>query len=324
MIRAGAFCVLLSALPLGAETLSLSPPIACDLEKDCHIQQYVDHDPGPGVTDFTCGSLSYDGHKGTDFALPSLARMQEGVDVLASAAGRVVAIRDGMADMPFTGSGDVDGKECGNGVLLRHEGGWETQYCHLQEGSVIVAKGQSVATGDVLGRVGLSGKTQFPHVHLSVRHNGAVIDPFAPTKPSATTCTPPIDLAAAPTLWAAPLAYEPGGLISLGFASAVPAYDAIKAGTAAAAVLPTAAPALVLWAHAYGSRPGDALALTIDAPDGPWFAIDVVLDKAQAQYFRAAGRKSRAPLPPGTWRGTVILLRDGQEIDRRETQITVQ
>ena len=54
--------------------------------------------------------------------------------------------------------------------------------------SIVVKKGQRVAMGAILGQVGLSGKTQFPHVHLSVRHNGTVVDPFDPD--SRDTCNP--------------------------------------------------------------------------------------------------------------------------------------
>ena len=308
----------LSALPAGAESFSLRPPLACDLQNDCFIQQYVDHDPAQTARDFTCGPLSYDGHKGTDFALPSLQRMAEGVDVLAAATGTVAAIRDGVSDVIFSGSGDVDGRECGNGVLLRHPGGWETQYCHMKEGSVIVAKGQQVEAGDVLGEVGLSGKTQFPHLHLSVRKNGKVIDPFAPE--GAPTC----GSAPSQTVWATPLLYEAGGLIDLGFATGVPEFSAIKAVTAALPEVPLDAPALVLWAYAYGSQSGDKLHLAITGPDGTWFENETTLEKGQAQFFRAGGKKSRTALPTGVWTGTASLLRNGSLLETRSVAITVR
>lgn len=317
MIRAAVALILASAQPIWAGAISLVPPIACDIAGDCHIQQYVDRDPGPGWRDFTCGGLAYDGHTGTDFALPSLARMAQGVDVLASAPGTVVALRDGMADGALVAGASVDGSECGNGVLIRHAGGWETQYCHLRQGSVTVTKGQSVAAGDVLGLVGMSGAAEFPHVHLAVRRDGAVVDPFAPA--ATDTCG-----ATGPTLWADPMAYEPGGLISLGFATAVPDYAAVTGGTAGADSLPPDAPALVLWAHGYGSRPGDVIRLIITGPEGRWFETDVTLDKAQAQYFRAAGRRARDGLPPGDWRGIAALLRDGQVIERRDVTLSVR
>ncbi len=106
----------------------------------------------------------------------------EGVDVIAAAAGKVAGIRDGIPDVRYgpDNADSVKGRECGKGVVLRHDDGWETQYCHLREGSVTVERGQQVMAGDILGEVGMSGRAQFPHVHLSVRRDGKVIDPFDP------------------------------------------------------------------------------------------------------------------------------------------------
>ncbi len=73
--------------------------------------------------------------------------------------------------------------------------------------------------------VGLSGRTQFPHVHLSLRKHGKVVDPFRPN----ATCGGLGD----DTLWADPPAYQPGGLLSAGLATGVPPYDAVKVGNAA-------------------------------------------------------------------------------------------
>ena len=46
-----------------------------------------------------------------------------------------------------------------------------------------------VEAGTVLGQIGLSGRTQFPHVHLSVRKDGKVVDPFDPD--GSVTCGEP-------------------------------------------------------------------------------------------------------------------------------------
>ena len=53
----------------------------------------------------------------------------------------------------------ISGKECGNGVVLVHDDGYQTQYCHLKKGSVAVKKGARVSEGDLLGFIGMSGKT---------------------------------------------------------------------------------------------------------------------------------------------------------------------
>lgn len=300
--------LLLSPVAAVADLLPLALPIDCTLGQSCYIQNLVDHDSGPGFGDFACGGLGYDGHTGTDFALPSLAAMETGVAVLAAAPGTVRAVRDGEPDIAQTGPGapDVGGKECGNGLVISHGDGWETQYCHLARGSVTVAPGDRVRIGTVLGRVGLSGQTQFPHLHIAVRKDGAVIDPFDPD--GAITCGD----ADPETLWSVPVAAPPGGLIAAGFSTGIPDYDAIKAGTAAAPRIARDAPALVLWGHAFGSRPGDRIEITITGPDGTEvFAHTEPLDRAQAQLFRAAGRRTPdGGWAPGPYTGTVRMLRD--------------
>lgn len=181
-IWAIAFAAAASPPAAARDPLLGGQPIDCRLGEDCFIQNYVDADGGPGgAADFTCGGLSYDGHKGTDFAVQSHAAALAGVSVLSAAPGVVKAVRDGVADhwraapMEFP----PDGQDCGNGLVIDHGGGWETQYCHLRAGSLAVQKGQRVAMGGaVLGQVGMSGRTEFPHLHLSIRKDGAIVDPF--------------------------------------------------------------------------------------------------------------------------------------------------
>jgi len=87
------------AAPVAAKDLSLTLPIDCVLGDTCYVQQFVDRNAGSAHSDYNCSTLTYDGHKGTDFALPSLAAMTAGVDVLASVSGVVAATRDDMPDI---------------------------------------------------------------------------------------------------------------------------------------------------------------------------------------------------------------------------------
>src|SRR3990170_2240552 len=77
----------------------------------------------------------------------SVAAAAKHVAVLASADGTVKGLRDGMDDILIDNltKETVKDRECGNGVVLDHGGGWETQYCHLLKGSVSVKKGDQVA-----------------------------------------------------------------------------------------------------------------------------------------------------------------------------------
>lgn len=299
------------AQPAGA--FELAWPAACVLGQTCHIQQYPDHDAGPGATDYTCGPLSYDAHDGTDIALPSRAAMKAGVQVLAAAPGVVKGIRDSVQDFVPK----VAGLECGNGVVIAHAGGWETQYCHMRQGSVLVRDGEKVDTGTPLGLIGQSGMADFPHVHLSVRHNGAKIDPFAP---DTSACSPTLGR----TLWLTPEFYEPGGFLAAGFTAAVPSFDAIRAGLTTDP-LPDTAPGLVLWAYAFGTRAGDQMTFTITGPEGQVLQETASLDKTQAQMFRAMGKKlTDAAWPRGPYHGSISLIRDGKQIDDAAAQVTIE
>lgn len=314
----GAF--LLLAAPVVAGSLVLSLPIDCELGKTCFVQHHVDRDPGPTVQDFQCGDLSYDGHKGTDFALVDQSDMARGVNVLASATGRVIGVRDGVTDRAYrrANAAASNGRECGNGVILRHPDGWQTQYCHMKSGSIRVKDGQTVAAGTILGQVGLSGRTQFPHVHLSVRKNGKVVDPYAPD--SSQTCG-----TTSPSLWESEVLYTPADLISIGFSDRVPSFTVIKNGTADQPILAADAKGLVLFAYIFGGRKGDILEMRITGPNGPFLNRDIPLEKDQAQLFRATGKRLKTPRwPAGSYSGAVRLMRGPSVLGERHVQMTIK
>lgn len=316
--------VILAVTPAFASPLPLSQPVDCTLGETCFIQNYVDADPGPGATDFTCGALSYDGHKGTDFALTSFAAMEAGVAVLASAPGVVRAVRDGMPDSGRDGTDPsvLRGQDCGNGVVIDHGRGWETQYCHMKQSSIAVATGDRVEAGTPLGEVGYSGRTQFPHLHLSVRNHDTIVDPF--NSSNSTRCnaedTPDDDL------WTDRIAYAPGGFIAVGMDTAVPSYDAVKSGEASHDSLPTASPALVGWVYLFGGRPGDEITITLTDPGGEVLHSHTsTLDRNQAQFFRAAGKHAPpAGWQSGDWTIAAKVIRDGAVLDTMSRSVRVE
>jgi hypothetical protein len=317
---AGAFWLATHA----AGALELALPLACAPGADCWVVRLVDHDPGPGFTDHRCGVLGSDGHDGTDFAIEDARRMAEGVAVLASAPGTVAGVRDGMPDQPPEGRlvHDFADRNCGNGVLLRHADGWETQYCHLRQGSVQVARGDTVAAGQPLGLVGMSGEANFPHVHLSVRHDGVGIDPFTGGRAdeacatiAASSWEPPLRF---------PLAYDEIPIAVVGLTDRLPDRDAIVAGRVAADSLSSASPALVGYALAYGLRTGDRLEIHITGPDGqPVSSAGFDLDQDAPRATRAAGRRRPAEgWPPGPYRVEAQVVR-GDRSFTRATSFTV-
>ncbi|MEM7439839.1 MAG: M23 family metallopeptidase [Pseudomonadota bacterium] len=321
MWRTGVFAVILAG-PVAAEDLNLATPIDCKLGETCFLQQFVDHDPGPGVRDFACGAASYDGHKGTDFRIDT-NDMRAGVDVLAPAAGRVRGMRDGMADSLTPAPGSIDGRECGNGLVIEHTDGWSSQLCHLKRGSVTVRQGERVIAGQVVGQVGLSGKTEFPHLHVTMRKNDKVVDPFAPDLAPGSCGT---GLGA--PLWSdtaiATEAERPTRVIATGFAEGAPDYRAVLDGTYDD-ILPVRAKPLVLWAVAINGQKGDQMDLVLTTPDGQILTPDGDgLDKNKAQFFRFFGKRApRGGWAKGTYGWSVTLTRDGVEIDRRAGEVQI-
>ncbi|WP_417517536.1 M23 family metallopeptidase [Minwuia sp.] len=312
-----------------AADISLGLPLRCEMNQECFIQQYVDVDPGPGAREHTCGPLTYDGHKGTDFRLRDLQMMRDGVEVVASAGGTVLGIRDGMQDIDVRelgGSAALKGRDCGNGVLLDHGDGWQTQYCHLRRGSVSVRKGQTVAKGDVLGLVGMSGAAAFPHVHLSVRRGKQVVDPYRGADAAAEACG-----ASFQDMWdqdvREAVAYRPGGIITIGLYGDTDLDSGkIREGRAHLGEISRNSPALLGWVSIYGIRQGDVVRTRINGPDGAVFFenTDKPHPKNQAQSFKWSGKRNRGRLTAGTYQLLVELIRDGKVIDAWQTSSIVR
>lgn len=316
LLRILAFAAACFLMPLAAQAgdFTLGLPIACTPGRDCWIANYFDRDSAPGVKDIGCGARTYDGHDGTDFALRDLKAMGAGVEVVAAASGRVKAARDGVTDVnvKIGGRQSVAGKECGNGVVVEHGGGWETQYCHMRKGSVAVRPGQEVAAGEKLGLVGLSGFTEFPHAHLTVRKDGVAVDPFDGHRADGTCGASDAPLWR-PELRAA-VVYEPMVLFASGLAGVVPSQAAGERGDLDGTDLSPLAPVLALWVRAFGIEPGDELTLRVTGPDGKAVLESTQkADKRQAAWFAFTARKrpSDGAWPKGAYRGEATLVRGG-------------
>lgn len=301
----------------------LSLPVACTPGATCWIANYADNDPGAGFRDYHCGALGYDGHDGTDFALRDEAAMKDGVAVVAAAPGTVRGVRDGMDDVGLRRASKetIAGRECGNGLVLTHADGWETQYCHMRKGSVAVRQGDRVERGQTLGLVGLSGNTEFPHLHLTVRHRGKAVDPFLGTTPYGACQI------GARSLWDTDarkaLAYQPIAIYNAGFSGTAPDADAIRRGERAAPSRDGAA--LVLWADIFGVEPGDRIDRRIVGPDGTALLEEShTIEKRFIRWFGFAGKRTPAgSWAPGPYTGEIAVTR-GSLVVRREEAVDLR
>ena len=65
----------------------------------------------------------------------------------------------------------------GNVVYVDHGGGLTSAYLHLSR--QLVAEGDTVQRGQVIGRVGATGRVTGPHLHLIVRYGRVTVDPLS-------------------------------------------------------------------------------------------------------------------------------------------------
>lgn len=314
----------LTSAQSAGNNFKLALPIDCTLGKDCYIMHYLDRDPSSAAVDFACGQLTYDTHNGTDFAIPDERAMAKGVAVKAVASGKVLRVRDGVPDIRVADQTDksrVQGIECGNGVIIDHGNGWQSQYCHLRQGSIAIKPNTSVGSGAVLGMVGESGLASFPHVHLTVRYQNKVVDPFVGTG-NTQGCN-----VVRQSLWQQPLEYVPTGLIRTGFATKQPEMAEIWQGQFAETTLGTNNPALLFWVQAFGVRQGDEEQFRLLAPDGK----AIVNSKQQLKSTNRVrlsyvGKKNSAsqPLVPGVWRGEYRLVRGNKVLIESIRQVQLR
>jgi murein DD-endopeptidase MepM/ murein hydrolase activator NlpD len=134
------------------------------------------------------GGVQYDGHDGNDYVFPD---QPIGTPILAAADGVAYA-----------------STHRGNGVWIRHAGGYETVYWHLDRfapvftGLIDSGKGVSVRAGDQLGTSGRSGFVAgTPHLHFEVRYRGKQVDPYGWFGPGPDPCPAYAGCAASTWLW---------------------------------------------------------------------------------------------------------------------------
>jgi murein DD-endopeptidase MepM/ murein hydrolase activator NlpD len=94
-----------------------------------------------------------------------------GEDIGAPLGADVAATNDGIVRIT------VDHIFSGKGVFVDHGLGFYTMYFHLSE--ILVKDGDLVTAGQIIGKVGATGRATGPHLHWGVKLNGARVNPYA-------------------------------------------------------------------------------------------------------------------------------------------------
>lgn len=113
--------------------------------------------PVTGTITSDFGNRGHRMHDGIDIAAP------RGTPVRAAAAGEVV-----YSDNRLSGYGRL--------IIIRHTGDLFTAYAHNQRN--LVARGDKVKQGEIIARVGQTGRASGPHLHFEVRRGPTPVNPL--------------------------------------------------------------------------------------------------------------------------------------------------
>ncbi len=262
--------------------------------KDWFIVNYMDQDTNAGqIADYQCGTLTYDGHWGTDFVIRDFSQMDSGVYILAAADGRVYFTKDGEFDR----SKQQDTGGYGNFISINHGDSLYTLYAHLKKNSLRVGVGDSVTQGQRIAQVGSSGKTTDPHLHFEVYKNGLIIDPFGrlcsgePDVPAMIVFLPQYDN---------DLQY-----ISSNVASGILGLDSVRENPHQS-YFTTRDSFITYWVHGSSIGGGNVLRTDWYQPSGAlWFShLDTLNENYRYWYFYTYinGPAVQASMPLGTWK----------------------
>ncbi|OUR78479.1 hypothetical protein A9Q83_07560 [Alphaproteobacteria bacterium 46_93_T64] len=305
----------------GARVPVLDLPLKCTIGVDCFLQHFMDAKPGKAAADYTCGSLSYNNHRGTDIRIQTLAQMEKGVPVIAAEEGTVTGIRRGVKDQYYSDYSKKKKKEIyniglGNVVVLDHGGKWTTFYAHMQKGSIKVYKGQRVQKGEVLGYVGMSGLTDFPHLHFELRHKNKRIDPFTGLEKNEKCGN------FKKNYWSdnisSQLTYTPTFFVNIGFSETRPSGRRdLETGKKNQDEFGPMAPTLFFWSYYIGSRKGDKISLKLFDPAGKIIGKHITKPMGKHQISRnlfIGVKKPATGWKNGIYRGEVAILRGDERL----------
>ena len=101
----------------------------------------------------------------------NVKKMHEGIDFSCATGTNVRATGEGIVIET-----NRSNRGYGNEVIINHGFGYTTHYAHLSK--ILVKVGQKVKRGEIIGKVGSTGKSVGPHLHYEVRKNNRPLNPI--------------------------------------------------------------------------------------------------------------------------------------------------
>ncbi|HKR99232.1 MAG TPA: peptidoglycan DD-metalloendopeptidase family protein [Candidatus Dormibacteraeota bacterium] len=127
-------------------------------------------DDGPITQGFGCTQYTFEPY---DASCPPPHHFHNGLDIAGPCGHAIWAADSGIAYIePYQAYG------FGNFVIIVHGNGWQTLYGHMAS-FAIHGGGQTVSRGQVIGYEGSTGNSTGCHLHFSVNHDNAWVNPLA-------------------------------------------------------------------------------------------------------------------------------------------------
>jgi hypothetical protein len=297
------------------QSFQLQFPVKCTINKDCWVLNYVDDDSTSNWHDYKNGRQTYDGHTGVDIAIKNITKMKQGVDVVAAEGGFVITTRDGVPDKNALAQ-DIDQLQnigCGNRVAIKHSGGWITDYCHMKNGSIKVKKGDFVSAGQAIGQIGMSGLTEFPHMHMNLQQNNQFFDPFTGLERYTKGVKNP--------LWSSEtlqkLVYKPLVVYNVGVSDEIPTFLNIRQEKYKNNSLSFFSNMMIIWVDMFHVETGDTIDILVKTKSGtPFIKQHIVIDKSNAKKLLYVGKKKPTNgFAKGTYNVQISFKRPKANID---------
>jgi murein DD-endopeptidase MepM/ murein hydrolase activator NlpD len=166
-----------AAQPAPAQTSSVPTPLGppepvqtAQIEPPPAAKQVPHGDPLPALRPDSPFIWPVDGKVISRFGPASDNLRNDGINIAAPVGAPVKASAGGT--VAYAGN---ELRGFGNMVLLRHDDGWVTAYAH--NSSLLVQKGEKVAQGQTIARVGSSGNVDTPQLHFELRKGTKAVDP---------------------------------------------------------------------------------------------------------------------------------------------------